>query len=234
VTPETKRWQEAAAELAPAKSLDRMMANGRFVISTVTTVGVLLTGFGIVGVERLAGEPAPRLLAALSVPLAVVAVILALYSLLARSRDVNLDNLTEVQTFYTERLRRAPFVTAAGWALIGAIFLAGSAGCWSVLATISGDKTEVVVSLSIRDAASAPKAHLVVALAHVADGATVKLELFAVSQNGSRETLLRGTGRGNGSGELSWDEVVDTSKGSAKYVAKITVDGKSVEVATDV
>ncbi len=95
---------DAARTLTPDRSLDRAEAHAKYLFSTVTIFGTLLTGFGLIsGNPVIAHEPL-----LLIVPLSLVCISLALSMyVLTPSRDsVNLDNLVEVQVYFGRRIRR--------------------------------------------------------------------------------------------------------------------------------
>src|SRR6266516_1894615 len=131
VSREDLTWREAAAELAPAKSLARGEDGAKQLFSTVSLVGTLLAGLGLVAGDQLTdpGAGVARGLGMAAAGAAVVAVVLAVgWSLLRISRGVAPGNLVAVRDWYGRQFRRAYLVVAAGVLLLVAVVLAGGAG----------------------------------------------------------------------------------------------------------
>jgi hypothetical protein len=130
-----RMWRAAAAELTPARSLARIDAHARQVVGTVSVVGTLLTGLGLVAGDQVATSAVARWLAVAAVAAAVAAVVVAwscqLLRLVARFTP---GNLVEVQAWYRRQFRRAYGVWAAGVLLLVAIVVAAAAAL-VVLAT---------------------------------------------------------------------------------------------------
>ncbi len=106
-------WETAAKSLGPDKSLERIEAHAKYLFSTVTIFGTLLTGFGVVSVNRNIVEN-PRLL---YVPLALVAVSLGLsmYAMTPSAGRVNINNLVDVREYMARRvLTRGIAIFVAG------------------------------------------------------------------------------------------------------------------------
>jgi hypothetical protein len=53
IGPATRLWQDAASELTPAKSLARINDNAKFLAGSVTIVGTLFTGFGLLTIDAV-------------------------------------------------------------------------------------------------------------------------------------------------------------------------------------
>jgi hypothetical protein len=127
-------WETAAQELGPEKSLARISANAKFTVATVAVVSTALTALGLVSAQALVGAArTPRTLAVLSVGAAVLAILAALLYLALRVRQVNVENLAEVQRWYEREFRRTWPVMAASWLLILAVALGGAAGLLTAL-----------------------------------------------------------------------------------------------------
>ena len=74
LSPADQTWADLGAELTPAKSLTRVDAVTARAITTITVVGVLLTGLGAVTAGLLTQNGAARVLAAVTVITAAAAV----------------------------------------------------------------------------------------------------------------------------------------------------------------
>jgi hypothetical protein len=132
VRPLTGRQQRLKAlgeELTPAKSLARMDAATARVVATVSIVGTLLTGLGLVTAGLPDVEGAARVLAACSAVLAVLAVLFALSAqIFTVTRGVSTDNLKAVEKWYRRYFGvRGPLTSAASVLLVLAAAAAGAA-----------------------------------------------------------------------------------------------------------
>jgi hypothetical protein len=141
-----QRWQQAAAELEPARSLTRAEDRAKQLVGTVSVVGVLLTGSGLVAAARLQTLPPARWLAIVAVALALTGVVLALWTLLLREQDVAVNDLRGVQRWYAAQFRRARLVQFAGMLLLGGMVLAGLA---SVVALAAQTDDRPVIELVV-------------------------------------------------------------------------------------
>jgi hypothetical protein len=129
-----------ADELTPAKSIGRLDAATARVVTTVSVVGTVLTGFGLLTAGLPATEGGSRILAVASVVLAFLAVLCALSAqILTITRRLNTNNLKEVERWYLRRfLVRAPLARAASVLLVLATAAAGVAA----VMLITGDKPD--------------------------------------------------------------------------------------------
>lgn len=213
VSADTQRWRDVAGELAPVKTLVRVVDNGRFVIGTVSTVGVLLTGFGLVAADRLSASAGPRRAAAAAVALAVAAVLLALVPLVVRTRRVNLDNLADVKELYRRELRKAGLISAAGWVLALALLAAGTAGVWAAVSSPATAPGRPTAALTAARGAEGTAVHATATVAGLRPGAMVEFEV-ATTGPPSRTVLLAGATLAGADGTATLDEaVVDPAAG---------------------
>lgn len=226
MSPDTKRWQVAAAELAPAKSYARLMDNGRFVITTVSTVGVLITGFGLIGADRLSDSPGPRVLAAAAVAIAVAAILFALWPLLAVRKDINLDNLAEVKAFYNDGLRKSKLITAAGRTLALALACAGVAGSWAAVESGAGAPQSIAASVTVLADLKNTKVHATASLAGLPPGARVRLRLTAEAPGQRDRTVIAGAAEVGGDGKATWDETIAAVPGATRYALTVSPSGE--------
>jgi hypothetical protein len=146
-----RNWADLAAELTPAKSLARVDAVTARAITTVTVIGVLLTGLGALSAGQLTHHSAARALAAAAVITATLAVACALTAqVLTITRRLNPANLTEVRAWYQRQFStRARATQAATILLILAALLAGATAATTLL-------TSPATSAAIRIQTSAP------------------------------------------------------------------------------
>jgi hypothetical protein len=129
-----RRWQALADELAPAKSLQRLDAASGRIITALSIVAPVLTGFSLLaaGLTNLSGWS--RLLASLAAGAAIAALVVALRSqAVTVSRDLNLDNVLEVEQWYDAQFdRRTRLARWATGLLVAAVALAGVAALVSL------------------------------------------------------------------------------------------------------
>ena len=112
-------WADLAAELAPAKSLARIDTVTARAVTTITVVGVLLTGLGAAS-TALPAQPGPaRALAAATVITAALAVAAALTAqVLTITRHLNPANLTDVKAWYRRQFQLRAYPTQAATILL--------------------------------------------------------------------------------------------------------------------
>jgi hypothetical protein len=147
LTARQRALRALADELTPVKSLARLDAATGRVVTTVSVVGTLLTGFGLAaaGLPGIGG--AARALAVCSVVLAVLAVLCALIAqTLTVTRGLNTNNLLAVGAWYERRFTvRAPLTRAASVLLVAAVAVAGTA---AVLFLTGGGRDRAAVSVT--------------------------------------------------------------------------------------
>jgi hypothetical protein len=144
-----------ADELTPAKSLVRLDAATARVVTTVSVVGTLLTGFGLLAAGLPAVDGTPRVFAVVSMVLAFLAVLSALTAqILTITRGLNPNNLKEVERWYQRRFAvRAPLTRAASVLLVLAVATAGTA---AVLALSRGEPDRAALAVTRTSAVAAP------------------------------------------------------------------------------
>ena len=154
-SPADQAWADLAARLTPAGSLDRIDAVTARAITTITVIGVLLTGLGALSAGQLAPGSTARDLAVAAVITATLAVACALTAqVLTITRRLNPANLTEVQAWYQRQFgTRARATRAATILLILAALLAGATATTTLLTTPANTRTHTPAP---RNAAAAP------------------------------------------------------------------------------
>ena len=106
-------------------------------ITTITVVGVLLTGLGALTAGLLTHDGTARVLAAVTVITASAAVACALAAqVLTITRHLNPADLTQVQAWYRRQFRTRAYPTqAATMLLLAAAVLAGATAVTALAAT---------------------------------------------------------------------------------------------------
>jgi hypothetical protein len=130
-------WADLAAQLTPASSLARIDTVTNRAITTITVLGVLLTGLGTLAAGQFTHSSAARGLAAATVATAALAVASALAAqVLTITRGLNPANLAAVQAWYRRQFTLRAYATqAATVLLILAALLAGATAATTILTT---------------------------------------------------------------------------------------------------
>ena len=128
-------WADLAAELVPAKSLARINTVTARAVTTITVVGVLLTGLGAASTALPAQTGPARVLAAAAVITAALAVTAALTAqVLTITRHLNPANTAEVKSWYRRQFQLRAYPTqAATVLLLLSALLAGAAAATTLL-----------------------------------------------------------------------------------------------------
>ncbi len=136
-TPANQAWAELAAGLTPANSLARVDTVTARAVTTITVVGLLLTGLGAASAALPAQSGTARDLAVAAVVTAALAVAAALTAqLLTITRGLNPANLVEVKAWYRRQFElRAYPAQAATVLLLASVLLAGAATAAILLAS---------------------------------------------------------------------------------------------------
>jgi formate hydrogenlyase subunit 4 len=134
-SPADQAWADLAARLTPAASLDRIDTITARAITTITVIGVLLTGLGTVSAGQFTHHGAARDLAIATVITATMAVACALIAqVLTITRHLNPANLAAVQAWYHRQFTiRARTTQAATILLIVAALLSGATAATALL-----------------------------------------------------------------------------------------------------
>ncbi len=132
-------WAELAKQLTPAASITRIDTVTARAVTTVTVIGLLLTGLGALGADQFAADGtaatslavAAALTAALAVACALVAQVLTI------SRHLNPADLLAVKAWYRRQFSVRAYATqAATVLLIVAALLAGATAATALLTAV--------------------------------------------------------------------------------------------------
>lgn len=136
VTAADKAWADLAAQLTPAASMARIDTVTARAVTTITVIGLLLTGLGALGADQFAKDSgAAAALAVAAVIVASLAVACALAAqVLTITRRLNPANLEQVRAWYHRQFTvRARATQAATLLLILAALLAGATAATALL-----------------------------------------------------------------------------------------------------
>ncbi len=108
-------WLDVAAKMTPDKSIERLDAHGKYLFSTVSVVGTLLTGFGIFSPLGAAALRNPWFL--FPVAFACLSLALAMIGITPQPDRVDRRDILSVRRHYNDLIqRRGRFVFWAGLA----------------------------------------------------------------------------------------------------------------------
>ncbi|MFC0844804.1 hypothetical protein ACFH04_13955 [Streptomyces noboritoensis] len=228
VSPQTLRWQRAAVALEPEHTLGRIAANAKFVLTSITVLGTALSAAGLVSITRLTHRPELLGLAVFAFALSLGAVLLALRTLVLRSREVNLDNLGDVKAWYEEEFGQAIRVAVAGWLLCGGVLAAGVAAV--VAALVATPSYQV----ALQSAGSGAK-HSLTASASATDadrGAVLTVSVSGTDASGAETVLIRSSSTTDADGAAKIKASVDTDRTYASYKIVLTDDDEQKATLT--
>jgi len=118
----TDGLEQAAAELAPHHSLARVDSAAKAMLGMSGLVGSVITAFGALGSDAVREHPS---LALPALVLSALALACASWASVGSVEKVNVDDLSEVESFYAREIeRRGTLVRASGVLLGLAILLA--------------------------------------------------------------------------------------------------------------
>jgi MFS family permease len=146
-------WQDVADLLTPAKSLDRndkaKAAATTRITTTVTVVGTLLTGLGVLAAGQPTLSGSARVLVAVAVAVAAIAVSCVLAAQLTdRRKRIATNNLLEVQAWYQRQFDTGRYTTTIGTvAVLIAALLAGAAAILSL--TSRNTQPSIVITQTV-------------------------------------------------------------------------------------
>jgi hypothetical protein len=213
-------WEEVKALLTPDKSIQRIEEKARFVVSTVTVVGTLITGLGLVLGTRITSTGSGRVLATISVSLAAMAVVLSVGSLVVGGiRSISPANLIEVRRWYAGQHRRGKVVGVAGLLLILSI-LFGAVGASRAMVMVVPDQPNLTASIT-----SDGKGWDISAegqLAGLAPKDGISIALTGIRQDRSSVMLARQVSQAGTQGDVSVSLAVKALKGFANYRFDLT------------
>jgi hypothetical protein len=223
LTATDRRWLQAAAELEPARSLARAEDRAKQLVGTVSVVGVLLGGLGLVAATRLEAVPVARWLAIATVTLASAGVVLALWTLVLREHTVRPNDLEAVQRWYAAQFRRARLVRAAGLLLLGGVLLAGLTG---LVILVAHPDDRPVVELVVSGSGTAQTAHATVRWSGLPSTQVVIVTLTGMTGT-TRQVLAQGVANAEHGGRAT--VTLDTTKlrGASRLVVSVVAGTRS-------
>lgn len=216
-------WVAARAELRPEKSLARVGASAKYVVSTVTVVGLVLTALGLAGTGSLAGRPLARTFAGIATAIALVAVLLALSYLAVRPEQLNTEDLDEIEPWYRRQFKRVWLVACASWLLLAAVLVAAGVAGSVLLTQARGDRP--VLTLSVQGTGAQRTLGVAVQAGSLHPGDDIQVTVRA-----GQEVLLSGRATADPLGKASLTASVPAVPAAASYSLSVLVSGKETIV----
>jgi outer membrane protein OmpA-like peptidoglycan-associated protein len=186
-TPDEIPRQDAANDLSPEKSVERLDKYGKYLLGTVSTVGTVLTGFGIFSPSASGTASNPWFL--LPVGLACLSLAFATVAITPVFDEIKPAYEDTIREHYRKLIRRGRFVTWAGWLFAGSL---GSAAV--VVAVQAGLFAPLIpqVSLTWARTDAGPELTTSVKFEKVPRSAIIKTSIFGLPPDdpGKPPTLL--------------------------------------------
>jgi hypothetical protein len=201
-TPADLRAAAVTADLTGTSALLRIAGNARATVGTVTVVGTVLSGLGLLTLQQLQVDDLTWKLALGAAAAGVASVISGLLYLALRLERLNVDDVLAVDRWYRRQMNRVWLVVAASWLLIGALVLACAAAAQSVLGTPRAAQPALSLQLSGTGEDRALGAE--VSVANLDPGEVVTTRVVGVGAGSCAEdVLLQGSSRADRSGTAS-------------------------------
>ncbi|MFD9030624.1 hypothetical protein ACFVZW_05590 [Streptomyces sp. NPDC059567] len=228
VSADTRRWQRAAAALEPEHTLTKIATNAKFVLTSITLLGTAISAAGLVSITRLTQRPELLALTVFAFVLSLGAVLLALWTLVLRSREVNLDDLEDVKAWYEEEFGHAVRVAAAGWLLCAGVLLAGVAAV--IAAVVAAPSYQV----ALQSAGSDGKHSITASASATGAGqdSVLTVTVTGTDASGAETVLIRSSSTADADGAAKVKASVDTDRAFASYAIVLTDDDKQKAALT--
>jgi hypothetical protein len=203
-TPDDTFWQASIQALSPDKSMATIDTQARWIFTSVSVIGVALTGFSVIAATRLQSAPWP--LTVLTILLTAISLILAALALVpAGGGYFHSANLTEVKDLWNNDIRhrswkvRASSITfaiAIGFAAITALVVNAQAS------------QDGVTTLQVTGTGAMESLSATVTLSSLPADATIVTTVQGSDSSGTKTTLLA-------------DNTIADASGSAKVTGTV-------------
>jgi hypothetical protein len=206
VSADDRLWQAGTAESGPATSLARVDDRVRQVVTSVSLVGSLIVGVGLVASGRVDRSSPARVLAVASVCVALVAVVLGLGLLLLRAIPVRPSpSPAKVPAWHRRQYRWAYGGIVSGVLLLLAVLLGGASAVVVLVGGPGAEPTTPDSTMSVQLVGSGAEARLTVRadFTGVAAGQVLHIEVVGQDPSGSQTLLARGVAAAGRSGVVS-------------------------------
>jgi hypothetical protein len=171
---EDKFWIDVASKITPEQSLGHLDTHGKYLFSTISIVGTLLTGFGIFSPSGATVLRNPLVL--VPIALACLSLALAMMGITPKLDTVNRLDINSVRNYYNRLIRRrGRFIFWGG--MVFSLSLLSVA----IVTAVSLKPTPLTPAISVRLIGAGEKTTL-----------TTKIELQEVPRSGAAETQIVG------------------------------------------
>jgi hypothetical protein len=167
-------WLEAAKNIAPEKSIERLDAHGKYLFGTVSIVGALLTGFGIFSSAEATVLRSPWLV--LPILLACISLAFAMMGITPRLDKVSRRDIISIRNYYNSLIRRR-----GRFIFLGGVFFSLSLLSVAVVFASSVNRSSLSPAISVRFIGAGEKTVL-----------TGKIEFQRLPRSGMIETEISG------------------------------------------
>jgi hypothetical protein len=224
--PITQMWITAAKELAPDKSLQRVQDSAKWLFTSIGAVTALITGFGLISGDRLRANPVALVVA---IVLAALSLFLAMVSLVVNPRNVRIESIDSVRSYYEHDLRWKGRLVQAGGICFAAALIAGALA--ASLGAAPGPTVSPITSAHWSGTGASSKLSVTTAVSGAPAGAVITLIVTAPGGGGT--TILADETRADATGKGSLaDDLAAQGLTSARISIRVLSGG--VEVQSDV
>jgi hypothetical protein len=169
-----KFWIDVASKITPDKSIERLDTHGKYLFSTVSIVGTLLTGFGIFSPMGTTILRNPLIF--LPVALASLSLALAMMGITPKTHKLYLQDINSVRNYYNHLIhQRGLFIFWAGVAFSLSLLTV------AIVTAVSLKPMPLTPTISVRLIGTGEKTML-----------TTKIELQEVPRSGTAEIQIVG------------------------------------------
>jgi hypothetical protein len=227
-TIEDKFWIELANKTTPDKSIERLDTHAKYLFSTVSIVGTLLTGFGIFSSSGANILRNPWFL--LPVALACLSLALSMMGLTPKVDSLNRHDINSVRNYYNKLIiRRGRFIF---WA--GVTFSLSLLSVAVVLAyPLKPSPLTSAISVTLADADGKTKLTGKIDLQDLPPSGIAETEIVGhkdAGKNSQQTTLFKDISHADSSGKMTISVQLDQAKNYKWFVisSKITAHSKLV------
>lgn len=187
VSPEAEYWAAAVSYLEPAKSIERLASNAKYVITSVTLVAATLTAAGTLTAEQIQRRDVTMWLGTATAITATAAVLFAYLPLVLNKKKIKLENLAEVREWFSTQFWRARCVTIAGILLAISIVLALTV---AVIVAVVPSAPEAASGLTIEGSSERKSVTISVDARNLEKNSTLVLSLVGRGRGGEAALLI--------------------------------------------
>lgn len=215
-TPQEEQNINAAADLAPDKSLARINELAKFVFAQVAIVGTLLAGLGLFGNASDPLRQGPKLIGVpITIALVTLALLLGIGALFPRLTIVRLSDPSAIQQFYSRAIRNRGVL-----AILSLIAFAMAIISATIIAMVDAVPRAKMPALSaqISGTGKSTKLTATVKIAGLADGSIARTSIIGARPKGTEVQLCKNVSRVDNSGKASVSCTVPVASRYRRFV----------------